>query len=159
MIFKTQYDISGNDALTEGNKTIEAIKCHKCGKDKAVSEGFYTTQEWKVIYCAQCAAQLAEDQLNNYWKESRITNLRHYGRDRWLGIPPKDVETRKTALVVFASQRQASKCAYVRTRIAYKGSFATHFHHYSKVKKEIVLAESDQGRDVNAVSKEDEDMD
>merc|ERR1712048_685661 len=84
---------------------------------------------------------------NNYWKESRITNLRHYGRDRWLGIPPKDVDTRKTALVVFASQRQASKCAYVRTRIAYKGSFATHFHHYSKVKKEIVLSESDQNGD------------
>merc|ERR1712154_400487 len=89
-----------------------------------------------------CAAQLAEDQLNVYYKERNIVSLKHYARERWLGIPPTDMDKRKTALVVFASQRQASKCAYVRTRVAYKGAFATHFHHYSKVKKEIVLLES-----------------
>merc|ERR1712154_174688 len=142
MIFKTSYDIGtdkgGDD--NKKNKKINNIKCHKCGKDKSVSEGFYTTTGWKVIYCAQCAAQLAEDQLNVYYKERNIAQYQHNPRHKWLGIPPNDIQKRKTALVVFASQRQASKCAYVRTRIAYKGAFATHFHHYSKVKKEIVMA-------------------
>eukprot|EP00483_Globobulimina_turgida_P006154 UN06164 len=137
MIFKTSYDINSDEVISN-------IKCHKCGKDKAVSEGFYTTKQWKVIYCAQCAAQLAEDQLNVYYKERNIPQYQHNPRHKWLGAPPNDIQKRKTALVVFASQRQASKCAYVRTRIAYKGAFATHFHHYSKVKKEIVLSESDQ---------------
>lgn len=146
MIFKTSYDIGNNGGDNDNNKgqKINNIKCHKCGKDKSVSEGFYTTSEWKVIYCAQCAAQLAEDQLNVYYKERNIPQYQHNPRHKWLGLPPNDIQKRKTALVVFASQRQASKCAYVRTRIAYKGSFATHFHHYSKVKKEIVLSESDQ---------------
>ena len=133
MIFKTTYNLNNNDM----------IKCHKCGKDKNVSEGFYTTKQYKIIYCAQCAAQLAEDQLNVYYKERNIIKYQHNPKHKWLGLPPNDINKRKTALVVFASQRQASKCAYVRTRIAYKGSFATHFHHYSKVKKEIVLNESD----------------
>eukprot|EP00484_Ammonia_sp_Unknown_P014050 CAMPEP_0197078364 /NCGR_PEP_ID=MMETSP1384-20130603/213082_1 /TAXON_ID=29189 /ORGANISM="Ammonia sp." /LENGTH=1108 /DNA_ID=CAMNT_0042517229 /DNA_START=15 /DNA_END=3341 /DNA_ORIENTATION=- len=169
MIFKTEYDISGGAAtqktegaanVTEGGGAAEndggdgdgantdgkitSIKCHKCGKDKSVSEGFYTTIGWKVIYCAQCAAQLAEDQLNVYYKERNIPQYQHNPRHKWLGSPPNDVQKRKTALVVFASQRQASKCAYVRTRIAYKGAFATHFHHYSKVKKEILLSEQEQ---------------
>eukprot|EP01083_Nonionella_stella_P224923 800189_1 len=147
MIFKTSYDIgSGGGSGTKDVKkeVITMIKCHKCGKDKSVSEGFYTTSQWSVIYCAQCAAQLAEDQLNIYYKERNITQFQHYPRHKWLGIPPSDISNRKTALVVFASQRQASKCAYVRTRIAYKGAFATHFHHYSKVKKEIVLSESNE---------------
>eukprot|EP01083_Nonionella_stella_P224924 800191_1 len=142
MIFKTTYDISTDE-------NINTIKCHKCGKDKSVSEGFYTTKQWKVIYCAQCAAQLAEDQLNVYYKERNIPQYQHNPRHKWLGLPPNDMQKRKTALVVFASQRQASKCAYVRTRIAYKGAFATHFHHYSKVKKEIVLSESDQNDNKN----------
>ena len=59
--------------------------------------------------------------------------------EQFVGEHPKDLNSRKTALVVFASQRQASKCAYVRTRIAFEGAFATHFHHYSKVKKEIAV--------------------
>ena len=148
MIFKTTYDISGGLPISDVNddQKLKNIKCHKCGKDKSVSEGFYTTSEWKVIYCAQCAAQLAEDQLNVYYKERNIPQYQHNPRHKWLGLPPNDIQKRKTALVVFASQRQASKCAYVRTRIAYKGSFATHFHHYSKVKKEIVLSESDNNK-------------
>ena len=135
MIFKTSYE--GSDG-----KPLATIKCHKCGKIKAVSEGFYTTTSWQVIYCSQCAAQLAEDQLNLYYKER--TQYQHLPRHKWLGPAPDDQPKRRTALVVFASQRQASKCAYVRTRIAHKGAFATHFHHYSKVKKEVVLSESDQ---------------
>ena len=135
MIFKTSYEDSGG-------KPLSAIKCHKCGKIKTVSEGFYTTSGWQVIYCSQCAAQLAEDQLNLYYKERNIPQYQHYPRNKWLGSPPADHSKRRTALVVFASQRQASKCAYVRTRIAHQGAFATHFHHYSKVKKEVVLSES-----------------
>ena len=143
MIFKTSYEDGGG-------KPLPTIKCHKCGKVKTVSEGFYTTSGWQVIYCSQCAAQLAEDQLNLYYKERNVPQYQHYPRPKWLGAPPADHLKRRTALVVFASQRQASKCAYVRTRIAHRGAFATHFHHYSKVKKEVVLSESDQNPNEHA---------
>eukprot|EP00488_Nonionellina_sp_1-RS-2012_P002965 TRINITY_DN6004_c0_g1_i1.p1 TRINITY_DN6004_c0_g1~~TRINITY_DN6004_c0_g1_i1.p1 ORF type:complete len:252 (-),score=68.80 TRINITY_DN6004_c0_g1_i1:25-780(-) len=55
------------------------------------------------------------------------------------GKPPRDTNKTKTALAVFTSQRQASKCVYVRSRIAFDGCFTTHYHHYSKLKKEIAL--------------------
>jgi len=148
MIFKDKYDKN------------ETIKCHKCGKDKAVSEGFYTTSEWKVIFCAQCAAQSAEEQLNAFYKNQSNANANgqlSLRQDEWLGVASKDIGQRKTALVVFQSQRQASKCAYVRTRIAYNGCFATHFHHYSKVKKEIVLS-SQSVKTINEKPKQKQDV-
>eukprot|EP00486_Rosalina_sp_Unknown_P012775 CAMPEP_0201596668 /NCGR_PEP_ID=MMETSP0190_2-20130828/193308_1 /ASSEMBLY_ACC=CAM_ASM_000263 /TAXON_ID=37353 /ORGANISM="Rosalina sp." /LENGTH=319 /DNA_ID=CAMNT_0048057161 /DNA_START=1041 /DNA_END=1996 /DNA_ORIENTATION=- len=55
------------------------------------------------------------------------------------GKSPRDTSKTKTALAVFTSQRQASKCVYVRSRIAFDGCFTTHYHHYSKLKKEIAL--------------------
>jgi hypothetical protein len=149
MIFRTVYEFNQNETKTsaaanEKQLSTSTIKCHQCNKDKSVVEGYYTTKEWNVIFCAQCAAQLAEEQLNTYYKQRNLTQYSQLMKQAWLGTPPSDEPERVTALVVFASQRQASKCAYVRTRIAYNGAFATHFHHYSKVKKEIVLNQTGQ---------------
>lgn len=128
MTFRTQHHI---------HKEITMIHCSKCNKNKPGEEGFYEAHGWSELICAQCAAQLAEDQMNLFFNSGKFE-----GADKFfLGEPPRDINKRKTALVVFASQRQASKCAYVRSRVGYRGAFATHFHHYSKVKKEIALSE------------------
>ncbi len=53
MIFKTSYDLSKNQG--DENQIITSIKCHKCGKDKNVSEGFYTTNQWKLFIVTMCS--------------------------------------------------------------------------------------------------------
>merc|ERR1719464_2180599 len=98
---------------------------------------------------------MADAQTDAYYKERNMPSFSALPMSAWLGEKPprKELETRRTALVVFASQRQASKCAYVRTRIAWKGAFATHFHHYSKVKKEITASENAKNGNSNSTEK------
>jgi hypothetical protein len=48
---------------------------------------------------------------------------------------------------VYESQRQASKCVYVRSRLGIDGCFATHFHNFTRNKKDIC-----QGLDSTAVT-------
>ena len=89
--------------------------------------------------CLQCAAAKSEEQSAKYDSRRELLKDDKRLRELLLGLPPRPSSSCKTALCVFASQRQASKCVYVRSRLAYDGAFATHFHHYSKLKKEIAL--------------------
>ena len=109
--------------------------CNKCQKIKQCDEGFYETNSYQTLICLQCAAASAETILekckNNACNKRMIELL--------CGKSPRNTQDTKTALAVFTSQRQASKCVYVRSRIAFDGCFTTHYHHYSKLKKEIAL--------------------
>lgn len=94
-------------------------KCTKCGKTKQCDEGFYETNSYQTLICLQCTAASAEANLEKAKGESRKM------LERMCGRPPRDTKLTKTCLAVFTSQRQASKCVYVRSRIAYEGCFAT----------------------------------
>merc|ERR1712154_244449 len=109
--------------------------CFKCNKVKQCDEGFYETNSYQKLICLQCAAASAEiilEKSKNNGNNQRMIEL-------LCGKSPRDTNKTKTALAVFTSQRQASKCVYVRSRIAFDGCFTTHYHHYSKLKKEIAL--------------------
>merc|ERR1719295_1132382 len=136
---------------------IEAVQdnpqflCLWCKKNKPAKDGFYApatkdgtksaTTAVSAAYrvCLQCAAAKSEEQSAKYDARSKLLADDKRLRELLLGLPPRSTSQCKTALCVFASQRQASKCVYVRSRLAYDGAFATHFHHYSKLKKEIAL--------------------
>lgn len=125
MIFRTKHS----------NVNIEYINCDRCKKAKLVNEGFYTSVGWKFIFCVHCGSQLADEQLSVYYNERDSVQQSH---SVWLGNDG-DGGDKKTALVVFESQRQATRASYCRARLGWKGAFTAHFHHYSKVKKSIVL--------------------
>jgi len=123
----------------------EVYNCYWCRKQKPCVDGYYhpkrlpgTAPSYRV--CLQCAAAKAEEQSQKYDARSKLLKDDKRLRELLLGLPPRSIEQCKTALCVFASQRQASKCVYVRSRLAYDGAFATHYHHYSKLKKEIALS-------------------
>ena len=114
----------------------QLIQCHRCPRSKRlnINEGFYGSKDNSLIYCIQCAAVKAERQLGESYKIKDISK-----KNVFLGKPANtNGENMRTALVVFESQKHASRCSYVRTRIAYRGAFAAFFHHYSKVKKDII---------------------
>jgi len=133
----------------------EQFECVWCHKHKPAKDGFYAdyaagasvaamaraSASSGVAYrvCLQCAAAKSEEQSAKYDARSKLLADDKRLRELLLGLPPRSVSACKTALCVFASQRQASKCVYVRSRLAYDGAFATHYHHYSKLKKEIAL--------------------
>ena len=50
------------------NEAVNQAKCHRCEKMKPVSDGFYVSKEWKHVFCGQCAASVAEAQLNKYYQ-------------------------------------------------------------------------------------------
>jgi len=109
--------------------------CRKCNKVKPCDEGFYESNSYELLVCLQCAAAAAEtiaEKCKNTACNPRMIEL-------MCGKSPRDTAKTKTALAVFTSQRQASKCVYVRSRIAFDGTFCTHYHHYSKLKKDIAL--------------------
>jgi len=133
----------------ENGNVNPQFKCLWCKKNKPAKDGFYapaTTKEGTragaMAYrvCLQCAAAKSEEQSGKYDARSKLLSDDARLRELLLGLPPRSTSQCKTALCVFASQRQASKCVYVRSRLAYDGAFATHYHHYSKLKKEIALA-------------------
>merc|ERR1719356_2415891 len=122
----------------------ETYDCYWCQKRKPCADGYYHPQRavgqspsYRV--CLQCAAAKSEEQSAKYDNRRELLKDDKRLRELLLGLPPRPSSSCKTALCVFASQRQASKCVYVRSRLAYDGAFATHFHHYSKLKKEIAL--------------------
>jgi len=122
----------------------ETYDCYWCQKRKPCADGYYHPQRavgqspsYRV--CLQCAAAKSEQQSAKYDSRRELLRDDKRLRELLLGLPPRAVSRCKTALCVFASQRQASKCVYVRSRLAYDGAFATHYHHYSKLKKEIAL--------------------
>merc|ERR1719242_1351552 len=110
--------------------------CFKCKKLKQCEEGFYETNSYQNLICLQCVAAAAEIILERAQNKCN-GNMRMI--ELLCGKSPRDVNETRTALAVFTSQRQASKCVYVRSRIGFDGCFATHYHHYSKLKKEIAL--------------------
>ena len=132
----TNTNTNTNNSVASNATTF---KCTWCCKSKQMSDGYFQGRMY-VCVCLQCAAARAEEQLSMYEKANKMQNDGG-GRLRalLLGFSPRPHNLSKTALCVFASQRQASKCVYVRSRLAYDGAFATHYHHYSKLKKEIAL--------------------
>jgi len=119
---------------------VTQYECIWCRKTKSIRDGYYQGATPTYLVCLQCAAGRAEEQLQLYDTQSRLrTDSGNRLRDLLIGMAPRPVLQCQTALCVFASQRQASKCVYVRSRLAYEGSFATHYHHYSKLKKDIAL--------------------
>jgi len=114
--------------------------CTKCGKTKQCDEGFYETNSYQTLICLQCTAASAESNLEKAKAAEKSKSASTRMIEKMCGRAPRDTKQTKTCLAVFTSQRQASKCVYVRSRIAYEGCFATHYHHYSKCKKEIALS-------------------
>jgi hypothetical protein len=116
--------------------------CHKCNRLKEYGDGYYasTTTTNAYLFCIQCAAKKAEENLKFYNNKYRpfapdCDRVRHlYGIDEQ---KVADVNSFSTCLVVYESQRQASKCVYVRSRLGIDGCFATHFHNYTRNKKDI----------------------
>lgn len=130
--------------------------CHECKRLKQAKDGYYSRQttgdmmpsygQEQHIFCIQCSAKKAEQNLK--WYNERGYNVRRLRGNResreqmetMLGIDTSertDVNSFLTCLVVYESQRQASKCVYVRSRLGIEGCFATHFHNYTRHKKEM----------------------
>jgi len=139
-----------NNMNTDGNND-NAFKCIWCVKQRQYSDGYYYKPSTNYCVCLQCAADQAEKQINKYESRCKINGVNEniVLKNMFLGTVPSSTANNnnddvchrfKTALCVFTSQRQASKCVYVRSRLAFEGVFATHYHHYSKIKKEIALS-------------------
>jgi len=121
--------------------------CHKCNRMKEYSDGYYasTTMRNAYLFCIQCAAKKAEENLKNYNTKYRNFPEHTDVRDLY-GIDDNtiaDINSFLSCLIVYESQRQASKCVYVRSRLGIDGCFATHFHNYTRNKKEICNGEDD----------------
>jgi len=115
--------------------------CHKCGRLKEYADGYYSSTglQKSCLFCIQCAAKKAEENLKFYTSSNTTYQddkhvRRLYGIDE---SSTEDVNSFTTCLVVYESQRQASKCVYVRSRLGIDGCFATHFHNYTRNKKDI----------------------
>jgi len=116
--------------------------CGECKKLKKFSEGCYVSEATQeVIFCIQCAAKQAEKRnpLVDIPSEDSIDLQDNVSSDS-----EKLMQKFKTCLIVYDSQRQASKCVYVRSRLGIEGCFAAHFHQYTKEKK---LLQSDLGKE------------
>lgn len=124
------------------SQKLNQFICHKCNRLKEYGDGYYasTTTTNAYLFCIQCAAKKAEENLKFYNTKYRpfaqnSESVRHlYGIDEQKGA---DVNSFCTCLVVYESQRQASKCVYVRSRLGIDGCFATHFHNFTRNKKDI----------------------
>jgi len=125
---------------------IPSYYCHECGKMKNYKDGYYVsdnrTQQGNV-FCVQCAAKRAESNLKYFQKRCHNHYMDTNDLKKLFGIDLKEysdtenLQSFRTCLVVFESQRQASKCVYVRSRLGIEGCFATHFHNYTRHKREI----------------------
>lgn len=128
---------------------MSTYTCHDCQKMKSYRDGYYSSdnrqthfQQYPTVLCVQCAAKRAENNLRFFEKSQSSgsayrdpTQLKHlFGIDQG---GSESLTKFRTCLVVFESQRQASKCVYVRSRLGIEGCFATHFHNYTRHKREI----------------------
>jgi len=116
--------------------------CVSCNKFK--SDVFYANHHSHgnpLKFCYQCAAKTADEQSKLYIEKlNEIPDVEEKRKlkERLLGPSPHDTTWNlMAAKVIFESQRQASKCVYLRSRLAHKGIFCTHYHHYSKMKEEM----------------------
>jgi len=130
--------------------------CGECQRMKKFTEGYYMSTDANIpvhmpyMFCIQCAAKKAEENLKFYQQRTQA----HYENPQQFrdlfGIDQKmyseqeaDLGRFITCLIVFESQRQASKCVYVRSRLGIEGCFATHFHNFTRHKREICAPEGD----------------
>jgi len=131
--------------LNAHDSQLTTYYCHECGKMKNYKDGYYVSDkrsQQSCVFCVQCAAKRAESNLKYF--QTRCHN--HYmdadSLKQLFGIDLNEysntnLQSFRTCLVVFESQRQASKCVYVRSRLGIEGCFATHFHNYTRHKREI----------------------
>eukprot|EP00494_Astrolonche_serrata_P024658 UN24917 len=118
------------------NAEIPDYNCGVCQRLKKFSEGYYISTDrnlpvnFPYMFCIQCAAKQAEENLNFfksrssplYRDENNVKEL--FGIDvKMYSDDPEDLNVFKTCLIVFESQRQASKCVYVRSRLGIMGCF------------------------------------
>lgn len=142
----TEYKFQKHAANQHDGPQLPTYYCHECGKMKLYKDGYYVsdkrTPNQSFVFCVQCAAKKAENNLKHF--QTRCHN--HYmdpdSLKQLFGIDlneysNQDLQSFRTCLVVFESQRQASKCVYVRSRLGIEGCFATHFHNYTRHKREI----------------------
>jgi len=134
-----------NSHNAQHNAQVTTYYCHECGKMKNYKDGYYVSDkrsQQSCVFCVQCAAKRAESNLKYF--QTRCHN--HYmdadSLKQLFGIDLNEdsntnLQSFRTCLVVFESQRQASKCVYVRSRLGIEGCFATHFHNYTRHKREI----------------------
>jgi len=130
--------------------------CGECQRMKKFTEGYYMSTDANIpvhmpyMFCIQCAAKKAEENLKFYQQRTQA----HYENPNQFkdlfGIDQKLYSEREddlsrfiTCLIVFESQRQASKCVYVRSRLGIEGCFATHFHNFTRHKREICAPDGD----------------
>jgi len=137
-----------NDAI---NKDVKTYMCHECNKLKDCDGGYYVSAAMHnlshridsgSIFCVQCAAKQAESNLKYFNSRPREQYGDPKQLEELLGIDMQLFDNRslssfRTCLIVFESQRQASKCVYVRSRLGIEGCFATHFHNYTRHKREV----------------------
>jgi len=123
--------------------------CHECQKLKNYKDGYYsntsdtlTPHHQNCMFCVQCAAKKAENNLKYFQTRCHDHYQNPHSLKQLFGIDSNEnssqnLQSFRTCLVVFESQRQASKCVYVRSRLGIEGCFATHFHNYTRHKREI----------------------
>jgi len=127
------------------NAQVTTYYCHECGKVKNYKDGYYVSDKrspQSCVFCVQCAAKRAESNLkyfqtrchNHYMDSDSLKQLFGIDLNEYSNT---NLQSFRTCLVVFESQRQASKCVYVRSRLGIEGCFATHFHNYTRHKREI----------------------
>lgn len=130
-----------------GTDSIPTYYCHECQKMKNYKDGYYVSKEDNLhqqscVFCVQCAAKKAESNLKYFQNRCHKQYLDSDSLKQLFGIDlnqysSSNLASFRTCLVVFESQRQASKCVYVRSRLGIEGCFATHFHNYTRHKREI----------------------
>lgn len=127
---------------------MQEYTCSYCKKMKKTSEGFYAQSKNSpssnyvhLRVCPLCAAKQADKQFESLMKLPEPRTKQQ--RELYLGVawPGKANQStifdQKTALVVFESQRQASKCVFVRNRLGHSGMFCTHYHNFLRLKKDV----------------------
>merc|ERR1719411_2597200 len=126
---------------------MQEYTCSWCSKMKKTAEGFYALSRDSpgsynnLRVCPLCAAKQADKQFESFMKLPEPRTKQQ--RELYLGVawPGKANQStifdQKTALLVFESQRQASKCVFVRNRLGHNGMFCTHYHNFLRLKKDV----------------------
>ena len=111
--------------------------------DRLVSQVLFKESDDQVVYTLKQGMTTFEHRFNNNNNKETCVGLNLTNdemKERYIGKPKRNNrQESKTCVAVFSSQRQASKCVYVGSRIAHQDCFWTHYHRYSEIKKSILL--------------------
>jgi hypothetical protein len=105
--------------------------CVLCSRTKEFAEGVYVSDDVQEIWCRKCAKEQADRQLETWRQYSPKDQIVPHLRSALLGDGPC-VRFPRTALVVFNTQRQATNCTMLRSRIAWHGISVVKFVDYMK---------------------------